>query len=393
VLPDPERHSPVRRTSAVIATFGVVAALALCACSADTSRPPAGAPSRSAVDTAACGLPDASGTGAPSGSPAPVRAKGRVGVILPRASSTTASPHAAALLARTLERAGLSPDIRHAPMGDHASVSIARRLIREGVKLLILESVDTASGIKVEHAAELAGVPVIDYQHLNPGGSARYLVSFDYEEIGRLQATAMIECLDARGITHPRIIVMDGGTDVDENAVLLAIGAHQVLDPLVNAGKADIEQEATVKGWQSGRAAAVFTQALNSSDGQVDAVLGGGERGGAAVVRGVGGRGLERAIVSGQGFGTDDLPNVVAGRQSATVVTDPRQEADAAAELAAAVVSGSARALAGLPLSTFDDPVAPGHQLSSLLLPGLLVTRTNVADVSGAGALRTSPSP
>lgn len=378
----------MRRTSAVIATFGVVTVLALCACSADTSRPPsAGAPTGSAVDTAACRLPAASGTGGPSGSPDPVQAKGRVGVILPRASST-GSPHAAALLTRALEGAGLSPDVRHAAAGDHASVSIAKRLFREGVKVLILESVDTASGIKVEHVAELAGVPVIDYQHLNPGGSAGYLVSFDYEEIGRLQATAMIECLDARGITHPRIIAMDGGTDVDENAVLLAIGAHQVLDPLVNSGKADIEQEATVKGWRTNRAAAVFAQALTSSDGQVDAVLAANDGIAAAVIGVLGSRGLERTVVSGQGFGTDDLSNVVAGRQSATVVTDPRQEADAAAGLAAAVASG--RALARLSLSTFDDPVAPGHQLSVLLLPGQLVTGTNAADV--VGALRSSPS-
>ena len=68
---------------------------------------------------------------------------------------------------------------------------------------------------------------------------------------GRLQAQTMVACLEARGVDDPRIILVDGGTDVDQNAVLLAIGAHQVLDPLVSAGRVDLQQETTVTGWQT----------------------------------------------------------------------------------------------------------------------------------------------
>jgi D-xylose transport system substrate-binding protein len=268
-------------------------------------------------------------------------------------------------------------------------VALAEGMISEGARVLVLDSVDTGSGVRVERAADTAGVPVIDYQHMNPGGTAGYFVSFDYEDVGRLGAEAMIECLDARGITHPKIIMVDGGTDVDENAVLLAIGAHQVVDPMVSAGRAEIE-ETTVKGWRLTRAAPAFMQALNASDGQVDAVFAANEDIADAVIGVLGDHGLGATIVSGQGSGTDSLHNVLTGRQSASVFTDPELEAEAAARLAAALASTGTRASSRVPLSTFDDPLAPGHRLLSILLPGQVITGANVEDVVGAGASPTS---
>ncbi len=64
-------------------------------------------------------------------------------------------------------------------------------------------------------------------------------MSFDNEDVGKLQAQTLIDCLDAQGVENPKIIMMNGGTDVDNNAVLFQKGAHSVLDPLVDEGKAD----------------------------------------------------------------------------------------------------------------------------------------------------------
>ena len=92
---------------------------------------------------------------------------------------------------------------------------------------------------------------MIDYDRVNLGGTAPYYVSFDNEEVGRLQAQTLIDCLDAQGVENPNIIMMNGGTDVDNNAVLFQKGAHSVLDPLVDEGKATITQEATSRAGSS----------------------------------------------------------------------------------------------------------------------------------------------
>ncbi len=78
--------------------------------------------------------------------------------------------------------------------------SIAQNMIGEGVKVLIIDSIDAASGAGVEKQAANAGVKVIDYDRVNLGGSAPYYVSFDNEDVGKLQAQTLVDCLDAQKV-------------------------------------------------------------------------------------------------------------------------------------------------------------------------------------------------
>ena len=52
-------------------------------------------------------------------------------------------------------------------------------MIDHGVKVLIIDPPDMASGAEVEAAAERARVDVIDVDRLTLGGSAQYYVAFD----------------------------------------------------------------------------------------------------------------------------------------------------------------------------------------------------------------------
>ena len=89
---------------------------------------------------------------------------------------------------------------------------------------------------------------------------APYYVSFDNEDVGKLQAQTLVDCLNAQGVDSPKIIMMDGGTDVDNNAVLFKKGAHEVLDPLRQQASSTSSQEAVVKGWNVENAAPAFTR-------------------------------------------------------------------------------------------------------------------------------------
>ncbi|MFZ2015800.1 MAG: substrate-binding domain-containing protein [Nocardioides sp.] len=296
---------------------------------------------------------------------------GTVGVIVAKAAPGMVPGHRdIALLKQSLRAAGLVPIVRAARVGGPGFVSISRSMIAAGVRVLIIGTGDRAAGIRAEHVAELAGVDVIEYGGVTIGGSARYAVSPDYEQIGRLEAQTMIRCLTARGLTRPRIILVDGGTNVDENAVLLDIGAHRVLDPLVSSGGADLVEEISVNGWHTDRAAAAFTLALDTAGGSVDGVVAASDAIASEVIGVLGRRGLDTTQVAGQGPGVEGLWNIATGRQSLTVTTDLEREADAAAQLARALVTRDHRALAALPLSRFDDPTAPSRELRTLMVPG-----------------------
>jgi D-xylose transport system substrate-binding protein len=380
----------MRRTSASIGILGVAAALCLSACGSNNSSSPSstGGSSSGGV-TAACKLssPPQSGASLPQ-SVDLGKTSGKVGVILPdTTSSTRYTEYDAPLLTKALTDAGITPDVQNAQGDKNKFASIAQSMIGEGVKVLIIDSIDAASGAGVEKAADKAGVKVIDYDRVNLGGTAPYYVSFDNEDVGKLQAQTLLDCLKAQGVTSPKIIMMDGGTDVDNNAVLFKKGAHAVLD---NSG-AEIVGEAVVKGWLVQNAAPAFNGALTNAGGEVDGVLAANDDIANAVIGVLKQNNLNgKVAITGQDSGVEGLDNIVTGQQSMTVFKNVKLEANAAAQLAIALIAGKDPTSAGMTLTKFDDPQSPSHNLQALLLPAQVITQANVSDVIKAGALTAS---
>ena len=383
--------TPLHRAAA----FGVallIGSAGLAACGDDSDSGGSGGSGGSKSDvTAACSLdsPPTSGASAPASGGASGQASGKVGVILPdTTSSTRYELYDKPLLTKALTDAGITADVQNAQGDKNKFASIAQGMIGEGVKVLIIDSIDAASGAGVEQQAAAAGVQVIDYDRVNLGGTAPYYVSFDNEDVGKLQAQTLVDCLDAQGVDKPKIIMMDGGTDVDNNAVLFAKGAHEVFDPLVDAGKLEIAQEAVVKGWKVENAAPAFTQALTASGSDIQGVLAANDDIANAVIgvlKQQGGEG--KVVITGQDASVEGLQNVVTGKQSMTIFKNVTLEAGAAAQLAISLISGTDPSEAGMTLSPFEDPQAPNHQLQALLLPAQVITQANVQDVVDAGAL------
>jgi D-xylose transport system substrate-binding protein len=378
----------MRRTTASIGILGVAAALSLTACGSSNSSGAAtdGSSSGGTTVKAACSLDSPPQSAAKL--PATVdlgKTSGKVGVILPdTTSSTRYTQYDAPLLTKALTDAGITPDVQNAQGDKNKFASIAQNMIGEGVKVLIIDSIDAASGAGVEKAADKAGVKVIDYDRVNLGGTAPYYVSFDNEDVGKLQAHTLLDCLKAQGIDSPKIIMMNGGTDVDNNAVLFQKGAHEVLDN----SSAEIVAEQTVKGWDVANAAPAFNQALTQAGGQVDGVLAANDDIANAVIGVLKTNGLNgKVAVTGQDSGTEGLQNIVTGQQSMTIFKNVKLEANAAAQLAIALIAGKDPTAAGMTLNTFDDPQSSSHDLQALLLPSQVITQANVTDVIKAGAL------
>lgn len=388
-------------TRATYAASLLAVALAATACGSSTKTTTATntpAPSTSAAaasgsaTAAACKLtsPPMSAAKLPAaGAGAMAKASGKVGVILPdTTSSTRYTLYDKPLLQKALTEAGVTPDIQNAGGSTARFQQIAQGMIGNGVKVLIIDSIDATSGAAVEKQATAAGIKVIDYDRVNLGGTAQYYVSFDNEDVGKLQGQTLVDCLAAANVTNPGIIEMAGGKDVDNNAVLFAKGANEVLKPLADAGKLKIISESVVKGWDVNNAAPTFTQALTAAGGKVDGVLAANDDIANAVIGVLKGSGLNgRTVVTGQDSGVGGLQNIINGQQSMTIFKNVKLEATAAAQLAIALISGKAPAAAGLTLAPFADPKAMDHKLQALLLPAQVITQANIGDVIKSGAL------
>jgi D-xylose transport system substrate-binding protein len=383
--------TPLHRAAALgVALLIGSAGLAACGDDSDSGGSGGGSGSSAGIN-AACSL-DSPPTSAASVPPAPdtsTKVSGKVGVILPdTTSSTRYETYDKPLLQTALSDAGITPDIQNAQGDKNQFASIAQNMIGAGVKVLIIDSIDAASGAGVEAAADAAGVKVIDYDRINLGGTAPYYVSFDNEDVGKLQAETLVACLDAQNVDKPKIIMMDGGTDVDNNATLFAKGAHEVLDPLKDAGKLDIIAESVVKGWKVDNAAPAFTQALTGAGNEVDGVLAANDDIANAVIGVLKDQGLDgHVVLTGQDSAVTGLQNVVTGKQSMTIFKNVTLEAGAAAQLAISLIAGTDPADAGMTLAPFEDPESASHQVQALLLPSEVITQANVQDVIDAGAL------
>ena len=390
----------MRRTSASIAALGAAVALGAAACASGR-----GGDNNSNSNSNSTGNPSVHGSSAPAGNSAvcsladpPVStvrppagvgagpASGAVGVVVDGSTAVTRDPQTVASdLGRALTRAGLTPDVRVTDADRASFLSGAREMIGSGSRFLILDTLDARAGAHVERIADRAGVTVIDYDHLVTGGTARYLVSFDEEGAGRLQAQSLIDCLTAHGVTDPEIVMLDGGLDIDQNAVLFATGVHEVLDPWVSAGKATVV-EAAVTGWTLSGAGPTFQQALGAAGGKVDGVVAADDDLADAVLSVLKELGREgQVVLAGHGSGARGLRHIRNGQQSLTVFEDGALEARAAAELVTALVLGQSPEAAGVTLRPFADPWSGGHLLQAVLLPAEVVTRANVAGTAGEG--------
>ena len=356
----------MRKRAVGLIVTGLAATLALAACSSSKNDNNGGAT-------------NTGGSGSGSGT---------IGVILPdTTSSTRYTLYDAPLLKKAIEEAGLKADVQNA-LGDTSKFTqIAQNMIAEGVKVLVIDSPDAATGAGVESKAKAAGIPVVDYDRVNLGGSADYYVSFDNEGVGKLQGETLVKCMQANNAPKGApIIIMDGGTDVDNNAVLFKKGAHAVLDPLFADGTYKLAGESVVKGWKVENAAPAFTQALTAAGGKVDGVVAANDDIANAVITVLKSKNLSNVPVTGQDAGIAGLQHIIKGEQCMTVFKDVKQEADAAAKLAIALAKGQDPSAAGLTLADFQDPVG-NRTMKAVLLTPTAITKDNVKDVITAGAL------
>ena len=210
----------------------------------------------------------------------------------------------------------------------------AEAALTNGANVLVLDPVDSDAAAKIADLAKSKNVPVIAYDRLIKGSDGvTYYLSFDNEQVGRLQGSALMRALS--GKAHPTIVMING-SPTDNNAILFKRGAHSVLD-----GNVFIAKEYDTPDWSPDKAQREMEQALTTLNNQVDGVYAAndGTAGGAiAAMKAAGIQPLPP--VTGQDAELAAIQRILAGEQYMTVYKAIKPEANAAAELAYALCYG-----------------------------------------------------
>jgi len=308
---------------------------------------------------------------------------GKVGVLLPDAATSPRwENNDRPLLQEAIEAAGYDAIIQNASKDVNKFAQLCDSMINQAVNVLLVTNLDSESGAACEQKAKDAGIPSVDYDRLTLNGSADYYVSFDNVEVGKLMGDGLIQCLDDDGKTSANIVKIDGDP-TDNNASLFAEGYDGALKPKVDSGDYKIVGDQTGK-WDATVAQTTFEQLYTKNNGKVDGVISANDTMAGGIVTVLKNNGVAGDVpVTGQDASDEGLQRVIAGTQCGTVFKDIKVEADAAVDLAVAILQGGSAA-EDLVNGEVEDAEA-GRQVKSVFAKPVWITQDNVQDVFDAG--------
>ncbi|ADO75010.1 Solute-binding protein [Stigmatella aurantiaca DW4/3-1] len=304
--------------------------------------------------------------------PAEKRSGGKIALLLPESKTSRYESHDRPHFERKVKE--LCPDCEviysNADQDASKQQSQTEAALTNGAQVLVLDPVDSASAAAMVARARQSKVPVISYDRLITNSDVDYYISFDNEKVGKLQGQALLDKLKADGKDKGTIVIINGAP-TDNNAKLFKAGAHSILD---GSGLV-VGAEYDTPDWSPDKAQQQMEQAVTSLG--KDKIVGvyaanDGTAGGAiAAMKAAGVNPLPP--VTGQDAELAGIQRVLVGEQYMTVYKAIKPEAEAAAELAVALLRGQ------VPEGKVNAKVNNGQKdVPSILLPPVSVTKENV---------------
>jgi len=287
----------------------------------------------------ACGN-DSGSNGSGSGGGTGSNSSGKVGVILPDASTSPRwESNDRPLLKAAFDKAGLQSDIQNANGDKSKFGTICDSMINSGVNVLLIVNLDSDSGTACLKKAQTAGVKTIDYDRLTLGGGASYYVSFDNVGVGKLMGEGLQKCLTEAGKTKANIVFINGDP-TDNNAALFKSGYAAALKPKIDSGDYKLVGDQTGK-WDATVAGTAFEQIYTQNGGKVDGVVSANDTMAGGIIARLKANNLAGKVpVTGQDASVAGLQAILGGQQCMTVYKAVKKEADAASALAIALIKG-----------------------------------------------------
>ncbi|MFD7406771.1 sugar ABC transporter substrate-binding protein [Streptomyces sp. NPDC059866] len=243
-------------------------------------------------------------------------------------------------------------------------------MITEGVDAMLLVAVDATSLGSAVRKADDADIAVIAYDRLVEGPISGY-VTFDGEEVGRLQGTALLTAMGDRA-DGGQIVMMNGDSS-DPNAISFKQGALSVLDKRVRIGKAyDTHQ------WRTEAANTNMSGAISALGAEnIDGVYAANDSLAAGSISALkSNKVTPLPPVTGQDAELAALRRIVSGDQYMTVYKPFGPEASAGATMAVAAARGES--LDRVAKDTVRT--SSGKTVPAVMLTPVSVTAGNIKD-------------
>jgi D-xylose transport system substrate-binding protein len=386
-----------------ISSIGGVLVLALfvVACGAPAAQPTA-APTKAAAapTTAAAAATKApaaatstapAATKAPAATTAPTKApaaagttgatSGTIALLLPETKTTRYEAADRPYFEQKFKQLCAGCQIIYSNANQDASAQLRQfeAALSNGAKVVVLDPVDSASAATMADRAKAQGVPIVAYDRLiNNSDGVNYYISFDNEQVGRLQAQSLVDRLGQMNKPNAQIVMING-SPTDNNAGQFKKGAHSVLDQAVTDKKITIAKEYDTPDWSPDQAQNEMQQALTALGNKVDGVYAANDGTAGGAIAAMKAAGLSPLPpVTGQDAELAGIQRILRGEQYMTVYKAIKPEAEGAAQLAYELLSNPTGPTSQL---TQGKTIQNGKMaVPSVLLTPVAVTKENVKD-------------
>ncbi len=208
----------------------------------------------------------------------------------------------------------------------------AREMIKNGIKVLVITSVNQNTAASIVRLAKSNNIPVIAYERLIRNAEIDYFITFDHYEVGKIQAQY---ALSKKPSGNYMIIC---GDKRDNNAELIMKGQTEVLS---KASGAKIIYKSYIEDWQEDNAYAETRKALELYNETVDVVLSANDGMAGGTIKALSEVQPDYpALVTGLDADINACKRIIAGKQTMTVYKPFKLQGEIAAELAYKIVKG-----------------------------------------------------
>ncbi|MDR0638465.1 MAG: sugar-binding protein [Spirochaetaceae bacterium] len=317
-----------------------------------------------------------------------------IGVVMPTRSEERWNKDGNAVK-EGLEKLGYAVDLQFSDDDIPTQLNQIDNMITNGVKVLVIASIDGSSlGTQLKNA-RAAGIPVISYDRLlMQSPNVDYYVSFDNYKVGRQMGQILVNGLKLDNPPKkPVNLELFAGSPDDNNSVGFYQGAIDVLQPYMNSGVVHIPSgqiERTIIGtlrWDAAEAQKRMENLLSryySGNVILDGILSPYDPISLSCLEackavGYGTAGKPLPLVGGQDCIVASVKSILRGEQYATVLKDTRALGAAAVELVDKILKG--QTITGLDTTSYPNGATVNgrpYVVPSLLLDSVIVTKDNV---------------
>ena len=219
--------------------------------------------------------------------------------------------------------------VKSANGDDAVQYSQALELIEQGVKVLVVVATNTNTAAAIVRDAHKKDVKVIAYARVIKNCDLDYLITFNVEKIGELQADYILN------IVPKGNYVLINGDKSDINAIIEHDGVMKSLKPQIENGNIKLIYDTYIEAWSPKDAEFTMNKVIELSDEKIDAVIVGNDGMAGGVYSALANYGLSGEVfITGLDAEAIACKRILNGDQAMTVYMSIRKLAYANAELA-----------------------------------------------------------